>query len=484
MSSDAGSYDSRNQTSDPDNDTKRRSVDPADNDETDSSPSPNSTSTYQYSHEPYDTFQQKIIALAKSLGDFDNVEIQRLRGGSYNRVAGVSVTTGNKTVKCLFRIPRVFVMAEEDKDRGPPRPEINCEIHDQSAVLQFLASRAITAPRLLAFDATFANPIDSSYVVHEFASGTRLDLLYADMTLPEKLSVVDSVVKVLIAMERIQFTKTGILAATKQPAPPPKLCNIDDMQWNTLASEVQGFTANTDGDKGLCQSSTTTATFLFEQLDAYREGSRHLTDGGAKFRLYERVRRILSEIKEFGLFWFAMSASPSPSILYHWDLEPRNILVRKTDNLRGIHWEIDTIIDWDQPQVVPPVLTRRPPIWLWDFTDITENSSVPKDCGDDVDYLPPNRYDASSGRLSEDDRRIREHFETSFVQGLQEVYPGYNRDDYSEEAYGVGRVIRKVAYFAIEGFTDVREFDTFEALDKEWRQLRSAYSQSEHEDDK
>lgn len=56
----------------------------------------NSTSTLEYSHEPWESLQCKVHALASQMFPNSrnaNIEIQRMRGGSSNRVVGVSVRT-------------------------------------------------------------------------------------------------------------------------------------------------------------------------------------------------------------------------------------------------------------------------------------------------------------------------------------------------------------------------------------------------------
>jgi len=53
-----------------------------------------STSTYRYSYEPWESFQRKLYTLVSQIfphAKSTDIEIQRMRGGSSNRVVGISI---------------------------------------------------------------------------------------------------------------------------------------------------------------------------------------------------------------------------------------------------------------------------------------------------------------------------------------------------------------------------------------------------------
>ena len=66
---------------------------------------PNSTSTYEYSHEPFETFQNKVLLLARSLGGSNDVEVRYNRGGSYSRVVFARIMRDGAASTGIFRIP-------------------------------------------------------------------------------------------------------------------------------------------------------------------------------------------------------------------------------------------------------------------------------------------------------------------------------------------------------------------------------------------
>jgi hypothetical protein len=150
------------------------------------STTPNSTSTYEYSYEPHESFQHKVILLARSFGDCqeEDIQLQRRRGDSFNRIVVAHVKRNDHTVAGIFRIPHLSTVTCADQSDGDHQ-QIDTEIQDQVAVLQFLASRDIPAPALLAFDASAANPTGLPYVFQDYSTGTCLSHVYADMSTGE-----------------------------------------------------------------------------------------------------------------------------------------------------------------------------------------------------------------------------------------------------------------------------------------------------------
>ena len=48
-------------------------------------------------------------------------------------------------------------------------------------------------------------------------------------------------------------------------------------------------------------------------------------------------------------------------MLYHWDFQPRNIIIVEGGNDRS---KVTGLLDWDEVLSVPLVLARKPPAWL------------------------------------------------------------------------------------------------------------------------
>jgi hypothetical protein len=97
-----------------------------------------STSTYRYSHEPWESFQDKEYTLALhtfSHAKSTDIEIHRMRGGRSNRSVDISVRTPSppgscssnqerpSQVYCSFGLP-VFSTTPEGVSLHPPHPSL------------------------------------------------------------------------------------------------------------------------------------------------------------------------------------------------------------------------------------------------------------------------------------------------------------------------------------------------------------------------
>lgn len=386
----------------------------SDLDETHSrSTTPNSTSTYEHAlvgHEPYQTFQSKVLSVAREISECDEVVLERLRGGSYNRVVIARLTQGDQHVRGIFRIPRYTDVTgppdNEHDEGGDTVRQVETEVRDQAAVLQLLASQGLSVPALLAFDARADNTMSRPCVLQRCSSGTALDKVYSSMSHKEKLNIADELVRVLISAEKVISQQSGPVIAD-QGHTPRAASYLFDQQGPALQVGVKRF-------------SDTPATSLSDLLlNMLRD---HLANDMIK-DIWSRLCDIHDEMKEFGVFDSEAEThgSSMQSIIYHWDLESRNILIKRAAD--GAAWVIDMVVDWDRVLAVPPVLTRRPPVWLWHSSE-AECPSISSDYdGGDDDFLDPTRYDAGGGRLSAENRRLKEHFEKMITRALGDVYP-------------------------------------------------------------
>ncbi len=59
-------------------------------------------------------------------------------------------------------------------------------------------------------------------------------------------------------------------------------------------------------------------------------------------------------------------------VLWYWDFAPRKIVV---DRVPDNNWVVTAVLDWDGALCVPRVLTREPPVWLWQLGDQPDQGS-------------------------------------------------------------------------------------------------------------
>jgi hypothetical protein len=439
------------------------------------STTPNSTSTYEYSHEPFETLREKVKALAPHVGANFFEDIVRLPGGSFNRIIAANLHYHDPTStaqKVVFRVPRLA------QDGDSP----NEDIRTQFSILEALNNMGIQVPRVLAYDCTSDNAIEMPFSLQTRLEGQGLDLVYQSLTIAEKLGIASELVRILVAIENVKFENSGRLCCSAEVSARKTVENVDNsVLLNYLL--VQGFGVGIGSSKSKTDTRTTSTPqeLISTQLDAWLQ--RELSDGRASFvaDMFRRLKEIYTEMEELGLFQGRTSLNSN--VLYHWDLEPRNIIVKRratgcSSDVPDTHnFEITGVLDWDDALSIPSILARKPPVWLWDFSeDDTLPSSILADYDGDVDLLPPELYSEASKRLSEENLQVKRFFETEISKHLYGDSSPASREAYLDDAYGRGRWLRRLWRFALDGFSDSRHVDRFKKFDKHWLEYREALS--------
>ena len=121
------------------------------------------TSTEDFQHESFSTFQHKIATLVQTLDNTEDIEVTRIGGGSFNRVIHVRFKREGHETEGIFRIPRLTSFkAESNASRTAkilsPR-ELKAMILNQVATLQDSEARETATPRVLGYDTTSSNLI-------------------------------------------------------------------------------------------------------------------------------------------------------------------------------------------------------------------------------------------------------------------------------------------------------------------------------------
>ncbi|KAI5201270.1 hypothetical protein AUEXF2481DRAFT_78733 [Aureobasidium subglaciale EXF-2481] len=369
----------------------------------------------------------------------------------------------------VFRIPRF----------APSGASLNKHIKDQFCILEALRPVKIKAPRILAYDCTSDNTLGMPFSLQTRLEGQRLDLVYQDLDLAERLGIASDLVDVLSSLDGVKLQRSGRLCSPEDVPPRKALGDMNDL---SLADgpTVQGFGVGI-GERTATVAAVSLQESLSTQLGAWlqHEGS----DVAKSFvvDMFRRLEEICTEMTELG--FFEERKSLASNILYHWDLEPRNIIVgpaptdRTLDNSEKQALRIAGVLDWDDALSVPPVLACKPPVWLWDFS---HNEDLPPnilaDYDGDVDLLPLGLYDVKSDRVSDQSLQVRQFFETTFTERLYGDSSLVSRETYHDDAYGRGRWLRRLWRFALDGFSDNMHVERFQNFDEAWSEYRKTQS--------
>lgn len=261
-----------------------------------------STSTWEYGQEAFEIYKLKVAELCRKIGRREPSELERTKGGSFNRAIGVELREG-KILKCVFRIPRC-----------PLDDEQAIDIKDQVTVLIHLSQfDFLHVPSIIAYDTTPENATGDQYVLQERLPGVALQDVFYDLSMSEKSQITTLVAELLIKMESITLPKPGQLNGDRSlpryshHAPSPAGIAITGFR-ETPMEDIPAFEK---------QHLASLLIVIFE----YKKEK-----AGDCYRLVymlERLHDIVRDMMRAGL----MRTTDSESVIWHWDISARNILI-------------------------------------------------------------------------------------------------------------------------------------------------------------
>ncbi|KAI0594490.1 hypothetical protein F4775DRAFT_606223 [Biscogniauxia sp. FL1348] len=331
------------------------------------------TSTLIYGHEPFSTFQERVLDLACKIiwpgANPKEITVDRLEGGGYNRIIGISRRLSdelNLRFHFVLRVPRF------------ESSQIDCEV----AALRFVHQHTeIPTPVVLEFDTTNWNPIGSAYMIQNYIPAVNLYDMYLGFDHEGKCRLARELGNVYRQILAVRSSTHGILVPAPgddkvtspiHVAPVPMRDILDPYApHDPLAAKPYDNSAPT-------QSTLEILTSLIQARKAWRL-SRY--PNNTIERIYmDQFCTMASELDADG--WF----SDVPICLAHLDLGPHNILVDMKANDQGPI--ILGVLDWDSAVLFPMFVACEPPVWLWHWDG---ESFVDERSADDVVLTPEER---------------------------------------------------------------------------------------------
>ena len=372
----------------------------------------------------------KIEQLLEDIGFHDfSVEVIQ-HGYSYQNCVYALKSCSRDDEQYILRVPVCPDMDETDS---------KCEaILNNVSLLGFLADK-MPVPRVKAFSANRENRLNGPFEIQTRLPGQSLDQLYSDMSHREKLTIADELVDLIKKFESINFTTAGTFTASP---------GLPDSSKTSSAETIPSISMFDEGDEEFVQEPSCwldrrgpdVRALLTSHLNGWiaEELKGDEVHRGFIVPPFQRLLTIVSELYQEA----TDHRSLDPVVLYHWDLEPRNIMVEKSGDL----WTICGIIDWDDACAVPRTLARKPPAWIWDFdpemfTGYLDNDFHPKE------------------DLSPENVALKAHFDAKAAASL----PGY-----LEDAYGRGRWSRRIWTLVRTKIHSPWYLDLMSQLIKEW----------------
>lgn len=417
------------------------------------------SSTGLYNQEEFDTYQSRVIQLCRELGLGEPSKLQRIKGGSYNRVTGITIPNQSGDLNFILRTPRFTI---DD--------EFTYTIRDQVAAILSLRQYAfLRAPAIAAVDTTLSNAIESQYVIQHRVPGRPLQDVFFDLPLHEKLNITSTIAQFTLNMEKISLDNPGLLTGTQ------------NLPWTSTSIDpsispptISGF--RFDGNQIPALEKQPLSSLLITMLDAQNE-----QNGELQRPKWQKLVFIVKEMAKASLF----RQSDSKNVLWHWDMCARHVFIdgiqsppasdtasqagssdinNTVDDLNTDEnlyreqfspggWTVTGSIDWDDVMSVPLVVSRVPKTWLW-FNEMKRGWE-----------WTGNRDSPPERELTTEELTIKAHFD----QIMQKADPTY-----FDDTYGRGVWIRRMFRFAKDGFqtgADIKRYNNFVS---DWRKYYSS----------
>ena len=430
------------------------------------------TSTLKYDQEPYNLFKVRVENLChvlwplrKSVGSFwvnskiakimrantflrlfapsqEAPLIERLGGGDYNRVVGITFPPSkwgkHPKLDLILRVPRW--------DQGQTERVVT--------TLDYLSRKSfIPVPDVVAKDFGKENPLGSPYVIQNRIPGSDLEMLWNDFSHAQRCMIAREVgfaVRSLLALESpvagyIDTSVRGTPITERHTVIPFDLKSTD----GDLFVEPEQHDA---GAVGVPRQSESTLGFFKTQIGRWRavDVARNAPTVDETVDLWDGMLKVIEEMDDLGLF------KSDKHCLCHVDLYPRNIMaeIQSDTSIR-----ITGILDWDEAVVAPKFVSCEPPAWLWGFDD----DQLPQHDCPAWPYEMPGANDVPG---TWENRVLKRIFEES--AGPEYVSMAY------EEHFRLCRGLFRVALF---GLTSNENYEAAERIVEDWARLRRDMAQ-------
>jgi aminoglycoside phosphotransferase (APT) family kinase protein len=298
------------------------------------------TSTLVYGQEPFDQYVTRVKNLVRnkwpSVTD-ENITVERIKGGGYNRIIGFSVRgkDGAGDASHVLRIPRFD----------------DAQTASNVASLQFVGTHSqMPVPEIVDFDITTRNALESAYMIQSRCRGGPVLLHYPSMSQRSRHHFARQLGEVIAGLTSLRSQHIGRLTSSKDDD--EHLTFLVHTPDNAGPAASRPYT-DAPATQDMCAA-------LVEIFNYQRDKALETND----FRA-EHTQQWATMASEMGAMGYLRDVSTT---LCHMDFEPRNILV----DLQDLDNPLSGIIDWDLAIFGPSFMSCTPPMWIWSWKDNEE----------------------------------------------------------------------------------------------------------------
>ncbi|KAL8773222.1 MAG: hypothetical protein Q9209_001898 [Squamulea sp. 1 TL-2023] len=385
------------------------------------------SSTVVYSHESYEIFEPRVQQLCRHLwplaAEAESFEVERLKGGSYNRVIGIKTppSTGEAQRMYILRIPR-FEIAQQQRE---------------IAILRYVRQHtSIPTAEVIFSDSTTQNPLNEPYMIQTRIAGQSLQHVYPTMNHEQKRAIAKQWGQLVLSQRTVQNNSSGVVDATTD-------------EDGTIIFAIHPYDVYLEQkpdpvDVRLSPTQSILEMFVtqFERWDAAAVQSSRAPASEFRPDHWDRLAAIAKDMDATGMF------KDSCFTLCHLDLHPRNVMVDIQPDGAA---KITGVLDWDSAVFAPDFVVCTPPSWIWAWKD-DEDEPL-----DEADTMPD----------SPEDQTLKRDFEDAVGNELLEAFyaPQY-------------RMARQLFDIALDGIRTNVAFEEAHELMKDWAEFQSGPTSS------
>ena len=416
------------------------------------------TSTIKYTGEPFTEFKTKVEKLCENLWPAPKsmsrlvatrlrakkllrplmpphkgpvVEVERLKGGDYNRITSISLPNsyGHATSKLILRTSRW------EESAGRPDRDV--------AILNFVSQRTIIPiPRVIAKDFSNDNALGMPYVVQSRVPGSDLDSMWIELSHQQRCVIACEMGLVIKSLLSVESPVPGLIDAASVDTVVADFPHIVPFELRDSGGDLIDD-CTTPSDMATPQTPGEFFKTVFGKWHAYT-----LDDDDRETELFKELLETVCDMDNMGGFPITMHC------LCHVDLHSRNVMaeVQPDDNIK-----ITAVLDWDEAVFAPKFVNCQPPWWLW------------KEDGDE--RLDENGFELWPYELPSS----RTFPATSDNQELKRLFEEHAGADYRYLATDTcSRLGRVLFILARDGLNSNEHFKAAEMVVSEWKEVRKS----------
>lgn len=289
-------------------------------------------------------FLRRKTSLTASLSPSDTFHVERLPGGSFNRIIGITFikSKSQDASRYILRVPR-FESARPDREVA-----IVEYVHQYSA---------IPVAKIVTTDFTKNNPLRSPYVVQNRISGFELQSKkqnFTQLTHEQQCTVATEFGRILRMLQEISHSTPGQIEASSDQH------SIRKYHIRAFDVDADPFGDNPELDDislaAQAPNYCSTLEFFLPQFERWKvAASKH--DNILKVDYMKCLAAVATQMNEAGFL------GDNKNCLCHLDLNhaPHNIMV----DIRDDRLSISGILDWDSAVFAPRFVGCVPPMWIW-----------------------------------------------------------------------------------------------------------------------